>query len=225
MTENAIELIGYAAVIVNIGVYLMRTMIPLRIFAIATNALFIAYALMAEVYPTLVLNCVLLPLNAFRLAEMILLVRGTRAATSAHMDFDLSFLRPYTTLRSVRGGDALFLKGEPADAMYLIESGRFVLAESGMELGKGVMTGELGLLSPGGMRTQSLICKEAGDVLRLDYDRFRQIFFQNPKFGYYFLQLATGRLFENLEAMEKALAAAGVANPVQSTRATTPAVT
>lgn len=225
MSDSVIELIGYAAVIVNIGVYLMRTMIPLRIFAIATNLLFVVYALMAEVYPTLVLNCVLLPLNAFRLAEMMLLVRRTRAAASAQAEFDLSFLRPYSTLRSVRGGDALFLKGEPADAMYLIESGRFVLAESGMELSSGVMTGELGLLSPGGVRTQSLICKEEGDVLQLDYDRFRQIFFQNPKFGYYFLQLATGRLFENLGAMEMALAAAGVANPVHSTRATVPAVT
>ncbi len=214
---SAVELIGYAAVAVNIGVYLMRTMIPLRMFAVATNVLFIGYGLLAGVYPTLLLNCILLPLNSYRLAEMMLLVRGTKAA-AVNAEFDTSILRPYTVSQGIAAGETLFRKDELANAMYLIESGRFLLPESAIELGAGAMVGELGLLAPGGVRTQSLVCKEAGTVLRLDYDRFRQIYYQNPKFGFYFLQLTTGRLFENIAALEKALAAAGIANPLNAPR-------
>ena len=90
-----VEILGYAAVVVNVGVYLMRTMIPLRIFAVITNCMFIGYAFLTGVYPTLLLNCILLPLNGYRLAEMLILVRQTRTAAIRH-DFDMNFIRPFT---------------------------------------------------------------------------------------------------------------------------------
>lgn len=210
---DAVELIGYAAVVVNVGVYLMRTMIPLRIFAVATNILFIAYASFAGVYPTLLLNCILLPLNGFRLAEMLILVRKARAAAiTAHVDID--FIKPYTRRRAAAAGELLFRKGEEADAMYIVQSGRFAVPELGIDVAPGALVGELGLLSPGGRRTQSLACIEGGELLSLSYDRFRELFLQNPKFGFSFLQLTAGRLFENIGAMERTLLAHGIDNPV-----------
>ena len=98
--------------------------------------------------------------------------------------------------------------------MYIVESGRFVLPESGIELSPGAIVGELGLLAPGGLRTQSLVCESNGAVLRLGYEQFKQLYFQNPKFSYYFLQLTTGRLFENLATLENALAVHGIPNPL-----------
>ena len=83
------------------------------------------------------------------------------------------------------------------------------------------MVGELGLLAPGGLRTQSLVCEEAGSVLRLSYDQFKQLHFQNPKFGYYFLQLTTERLFENLATLEQTLTAQGIPNPLNANQAVT----
>ena len=32
--------------------------------------------------------------------------------------------------------------------------------------------------------------------------KVRQLFFQNPKFGYYFMQLSTARLFDNMKRMQ-----------------------
>jgi CRP-like cAMP-binding protein len=218
MQMNAVEMLGYAAVIVNIGVYLMRTMIPLRIFAVATNAMFIGWAFLAGIYPTLLLNCILLPLNGYRLAEMLILVRKTRVAAIRH-DFDMNFIRPFTRIQQVAAGEKLFAKGDAADAMYVVDSGRFELPESGIELTTGAMVGELGLLAPGGLRTQSLVCREGGTVLCLGYDQFKQLYFQNPKFGYYFLQLTTERLFENLAALEQTLIAHGIPNPLDKGRA------
>lgn len=210
---TAVDMVGYAGVVVNIGVYLMRTMIPLRIFALATNILFITYAFFADVYPTLLLNCILLPLNGYRLAEMLSLIRKTRVAVS-DTHFDMDFLRPYTRKKAVAAGETLFRKDDKADSMFLIESGSFTLVESGIVLSHGAIVGELGLLAPGGARTQTLVANESGAVRQLDYEQFKQIYFQNPKFGFYFLQLTTGRLFENINALERALIARGLPNPL-----------
>jgi len=37
----------------------------------------------------------------------------------------------------------------------------------------------------------------------------KQLYFQNPKFGFYFLQLTSRRLFENVARLEKRLAEKG----------------
>ena len=43
-------------------------------------------------------------------------------------------------------------------------------------------------------------------MLRVGYSQVEQLFFQNPRFGYYFLQLITKRLFQNIERLEGELA-------------------
>ncbi len=47
----------------------MKDMINLRIVAICSNFAFIAYALMLNLPPVLVLHAILLPLNGWRLAQ------------------------------------------------------------------------------------------------------------------------------------------------------------
>ena len=96
--------------------------------------------------------------------------------------------------------------GDVADALYLIVSGTFRLAETGIVLSPGTVVGEMGLLSPGGLRTQSLVCEESGDVLSVTYTHFKEIYFQNPQFGFYFLKLITQRLFANNRGLEAELA-------------------
>ena len=49
-------------------------------------------------------------------------------------------------------------------------------------------------------------CVKDADVLRITYDQVKQLYFQNPKFGFYFLQLTSRRLFENIARLEKRLA-------------------
>ena len=45
-------------------------------------------------------------------------------------------------------------------------------------------------------------CVESGDVLTITYDRLLEIYFQNPKFGYYFLRLSSERLLQNIARLE-----------------------
>ena len=100
----------------------------------------------------------------------------------------------------------LFYKDEKAEEMLYIVSGKFKLVESGIELPVGAIVGELGMLSPSNVRTQSLECIEAGLVLSVSYTKVEELYVQNPAFGFYFLRLSSARLFQNLETLQKQLA-------------------
>jgi CRP-like cAMP-binding protein len=62
------------------------------------------------------------------------------------------------------------------------------------------------MLSPSNARTQSLECIEAGLILSVSYSKVEELYVQNPAFGFYFLKLASARLFQNLGALEQRLA-------------------
>jgi cyclic nucleotide-binding protein len=199
------QVLAYLGVGLSVVQMWMKTMIPLRAVAITTNVLFLGYAALADVRPTLVLNCILLPLNLYRLQEMRGLIRKVERARGT--EIDMTWLRPFMSRRHIKTGEILFRKGEVAEAMYLVDSGHFVLSETGMEVPAGTVVGELGMLSPDGRRTQSLVCREGGDVLSLSYDRFEELYFQNPEFGLSFLKLTSRRLFQNIARLEQELAA------------------
>jgi CRP-like cAMP-binding protein len=46
---------------------------------------------------------------------------------------------------------------------------------------------------------------EDGEVLTLSYERLREIYFQNPQFGFYFLKLTSERLLQNIARLEEKL--------------------
>jgi CRP-like cAMP-binding protein len=106
----------------------------------------------------------------------------------------------------MKAGAFLFRKGDKADALYIVATGRCRLPQLGIEILPGAVVGELGMLTPGRIRTQDLECVEDGTILRIDYEKIEQLYFQNPKFGFYFLRLASARLFDNVARMEKKLA-------------------
>jgi hypothetical protein len=181
----------------------MRTMIPLRVFGILTNIVLIASSIATSNYPTGMLHCVLLVLNSYRLHQMLQLVRDVKKSVNG--DLSMEWLKPFMTERKCAPGEMLFYKDEKAEDMLYIVSGRFKLVESGIELPVGAIVGELGMLSPSNMRTQSLECVEAGVILSVSYSKVEELYVQNPAFGFYFLRLASARLFENIGKLEQRL--------------------
>ena len=182
----------------------MRTMIPLRVFGILTNIILIASAIPTHNYPTLALHAVLLPLNTYRLHQMLQLVRDVKK--SVNSDLSMEWLKPFMTERKCAPGEVLFYKDEKAEDMLYIVSGRFKLVESGIELPVGAIVGEFGMLSPSNLRTQTLECVEAGAILSVSYSKVEELYVQNPAFGFYFLRLASSRLFQNIATLEQRLA-------------------
>jgi len=182
----------------------MRTMIPLRIFGILTNIVLITSSIAIRNYPTGLLHCVLLVLNSYRLHQMLQLVRDVKR--SVNSDLSMDWLKPFMTERKCAPGEVLFYKDEKAEDMFYIVSGRFRLVESGIELPVGAIVGEFGMLSPSNLRTQTLECVEIGVILSVSYTKVEELYVQNPAFGFYFLRLASSRLFENIGKLEQRLA-------------------
>ena len=197
---KSVELVGYLAAAVTVATFWMRTMIPLRVAGIGSNLTWIVYGALAGVYPALFLHLLVLPLNAVRLRQMIELVRKVRAASAG--DPEMNWLKPFMAARYVQAGEVLFAKGDTADHLLYTVSGRFRLRESGIELAAGQVVGELALLAPDQRRTQTLECVEDGRLLTISYEQLKQLFVQNPAFGFYFLRLTTARLFQNLARAE-----------------------
>ena len=189
----------------------MRTMIPLRVFAILTNIVLIATAIPSHNYLVILVQSVVLVLNSYRLHQMLQLVRDVKK--SVNSDLSMDWLKPFMTERNCTSGEILFYKDEKAEDLFYIVSGRFRLVESGIELPVGAIVGELGMLSPSNMRTQSLECVEAGVILSVSYSKVEELYVQNPAFGFYFLRLASARLFENIDKLEKRLAQQAAPKP------------
>jgi cAMP-binding proteins - catabolite gene activator and regulatory subunit of cAMP-dependent protein kinases len=179
---------------------LMRTMVPLRVAGIISDIFFIAYGVLSATVTTLTLYILLLPINVYRLAQMLRLVKKARIA--AQGDLSMDWLRPFMTRRKYNKGDVLFRKGDRANEMFFTVTGTFLVTELGIELPPGRLVGELAFLSPDNRRTQSIECTEDGQVLAITYDRLLEIYFQNPEFGYYFLRLSTERLLQNIARLE-----------------------
>jgi hypothetical protein len=189
----------------------MRTMIPLRVFAILTNIILIATAIPIHNYLVILLQTLVLLLNSYRLHQMLQLVRDVKR--SVNSDLSMDWLKPFMTERKCSAGEILFYKDEKADDMLYIVSGRFRLVESGIELPVGAIVGELGMLSPQKARTQTLECIEDGLILSVSYNKVEELYVQNPAFGFYFLRLASARLFQNIGTLEQRLAQASAAAP------------
>ena len=68
---NWVELVGYLASLLVFSTFYMKTMIPLRCVAIASNVAFLTYGYFAGLYPVFLLHVVLLPLNLFMVRTII----------------------------------------------------------------------------------------------------------------------------------------------------------
>ncbi len=194
------NLLGLIGAIFYVASMTLRTMIPLRIAAIVSNILFMGYGLMAKALPTFFMYAVLLPINCFRLYQIQQLVKRVKVASQG--DLDMEWLKPFMTKKNFKAGDVLFHKGDVANAMYYTVTGKFLVKEFSVELPPGRVMGELGFLAPDNKRTATVECVEDGQVLFIIYDKVRELYFQDPDFGFYLLKLTSERLLQNIARLE-----------------------
>lgn len=192
---NWVEAIGYAGTVLTVASSAMSTMIPLRIVALTASCVVITYGLMINSMPVVLTEMIQIPFNAWRLFQMVRLVKDVEKAASG--DLSLDWLKPFGKARQFKAGQVIFRLGDEASEMFTIESGRFRIPEHEIELGAGDVVGELGMLAPDNRRTGSLVCIESGHALCLAYSEVKQLYYQNPEFGFYFLKLTSERLFQH----------------------------
>ena len=116
---NWVQLIGYTASLLVFSTFYMKTMIPLRCVAIASNLAFLTYGYFAGLYPVFLLHMVLLPLNLFRLHQMRKLIQRVRRSLTR--DFSLEWIIPFVAREDFKKEEALFRKGDPAGERKALE--------------------------------------------------------------------------------------------------------
>ena len=205
MPGQWVELAGYGAAALVFATFCMRTMLPLRLTAIASNVAFIAYGAFGDLRPILVLHAVMLPVNAWRTVELWRLVRRVERLASGELSFE--WLRSSMKSVVMPAGRRLFDKGDRADRLYLVVSGAVLIEEVGTVLRDGALFGEIGLFSTDRRRSKSAVCVERTELLWIDETELALLCHDNPDLSFHMLRLITNRLVANEARLEAALAA------------------
>ena len=194
-TISWVELFGYVAACLVFCTFYMKTMIPLRAVAIFSNVAFMIYGFAGGLYPVLILHAILLPLNCIRLLQMRTLIKRVHEASQG--DLSMDWLIPLLSRRTLKKGEVLFRKGDPAKGMYLTLSGSLRLVDLDKTIGPGTLLGEIGVFSPYKQRTDTAVCENDAEIGSIDEKKVLQLYFQNPKFGFYLIRLVIQRLLQN----------------------------
>jgi hypothetical protein len=183
----------------------VKTMVPLRWLAVLSNVGFLVYGVMHPLYLMALMHGVLLPINVVRLGEMTRLTRRVKAATN-NTDRSGIWLRPYMKSSRRKAGDVLFRLGDQAEHLYILIEGRIDFLEINASLGPGQMFGEIAFFSPERRRTATAVCGEDCVLLSIDQSTVRQLYFQNPGFGFEIVGLVAGRLSADVARLRGQLA-------------------
>lgn len=194
-----VEWIGWAAAAATFTTFTMKTMMPLRALSILANLLFITYGGLAGSMPVLVLHVTLLPLNTFRLVEIFRTTQKIRAAKpSEGLPASITaFFKPIEIAKD----SVIFRRGDPADRIYYLKSGRILLEEIDKEMHPGEIFGEIAFFSKKRVRTLTARCIDRCEIARISEVEFTRLFNQNPAFGFFMLRLLAERLEENAEQL------------------------
>ena len=198
------DLLGYAASAAVLATFCMSTMIPLRIMALVSNLLFMAYGYFDHIYPVFMLHAILFPVNALRLIQFQRLVRDIRDAHRE--DLSIQSLLPYMTRKTLSMDETLVRKGEKADRLFYLLDGEMEVVELNKILKPGAMIGEIGVFAPNQTRTATVKCRTDCNVYELTEHKAKELYFQDRSFGFAVLQLVIARLVENNERLMQAKA-------------------
>jgi CRP-like cAMP-binding protein len=212
------DIVAYLAFVLAAGFAvagaLVRTMIPLRWFAVGGNLALVVYGALHPQVSTLIIASLLLPINVHRARQMMRLTRRVRAA-ERQSDLSGLWLRPYMKPRKLKAGTVLFRKGDEADRLYCLVDGAIELVEIGVRIEPGKIFGEIAFFAPDKRRTFTARCVEPATVLAIDEVTLKQLYFQNPAFGFHLIGLVAGRLSEDVRRIEQRFSGRAEPQPPQ----------
>jgi len=190
-----VDMIGYMGGLVTVWGLNQKTMIPLRAGAVCGNLVFLTFGLMAGSNPTFVVHSLLLPLNSYRMYQMIKLVQDMRLSTS--QETSLEPLVPFMKRVREKAGTELFHLGDAPDRMILINSGTVLLKEIDIQCHEGEVLGEIAMFTPDGKRTCTAVCETDCELFTLSNEAMAQLFAQNPRFAMFLVRVIVQRLLDN----------------------------
>jgi hypothetical protein len=205
MHFDIITVIGILAGAFYVASTFQKAMVSLRVLALVSNVLYLIYSpLHADfqiahliVMPPFLVNLILLPINAKRLLEIIRLTKQIEQATVESPVTE--WLLPHMYLRKHKAGDVLFRKGDKADEMMYVASGKLKLEGIDHFIGPGELIGEIGLFSSEKVRTLTVVCDTDCDLYHMTDEQIYRLYYQNPKLGFFFMRLIVERLLRDVK--------------------------
>jgi CRP-like cAMP-binding protein len=192
---DCLESLGFLAACLMFSTFYMKNMIPLRIVGMVSNVTFIVYTFNAEIWPFFVLHIVLLPMNFFRLIEMLKLIKKVRSASDEEMSFE--FMIPHMYKERFNKNDFVFRRGDKAEKIYILKSGVLSVDELDILIRPGEIFGEMGVFASEPLRSATLRCETEVELLSMTDKQIKQLYYQNPEFGFYLIQLLLKRFSQN----------------------------
>jgi CRP-like cAMP-binding protein len=171
------DIVGLLALVLLLAAAWAKPVEWLRGLSAVANLAMVAYGIITAQYPLALLSALILAVNAWRLYETRTLVSVTRDATAASaapitMDWLLPYMRPLA----------------------------LPIEEIGVEMGKGALFGEIGIFSHDKRRTATAKTLEDTALMQVSADKVRELYYQNPDFGFFIVDLITRRLMEDAAA-------------------------
>lgn len=194
------------ALLLTLAAAYARTMVPLRWLTVASGVTSLIYGVLGPSPVALLTAAALLPLNLLRAVQVTKLTRHVRRA-GVEADMAGLWLKPYMRGRTLKAGELLFAKGDRADHLYMLVSGRAELVEIGRPLEAGRIFGEIALFSPDQTRTQSVRAIDDCTLLEISDATVRVLFYQSPSFGFHLIELLAMRLGADVRRAQQQAAA------------------
>jgi hypothetical protein len=196
-----VNIVGLLGLLFLLGSAWIKPVAWVRGLAAVAGIAFVVYGMITAHYAFALLWALITIVNAWRFYEARMLGAVTRDASAASaapvtMDWLLPYMRPL----ALPAGSVVFNKGAAADAMYFIEHGRIGFDEIRIEMGKGAMFGEIGIFSHDKRRTATAKALEDTSLMMISADKVRELYYQNPDFGFFIVDLITRRLMEDAAA-------------------------
>src|SRR5271168_1306694 len=98
--ENVLNSVGSLMIVATAST---KTMVPLRILAIVANCVLIVFYGASHEWTPFALQLIALPLNGYRLYQMMVLIRSVRSAIRGNSSMD--WLKPFMAKRRYHKGD------------------------------------------------------------------------------------------------------------------------
>ena len=143
------------------------------------------------------LHLILLPVNILRLMQIRHLVRRTSQST----DLSMENLVPFMTHRTFCAGETMIRKGDRADRLFYLVHGQVEVAEFGKTISSGTVLGEIGVFARDQRRMATVVCRTDCEVYELSENKAKELYYQDPSFGYAVLQMIIARLMEDMNVL------------------------
>jgi CRP/FNR family transcriptional regulator, cyclic AMP receptor protein len=94
-----------------------------------------------------------------------------------------------------------FRKGDTADKIYFLQQGIVAIPEVNKHLTQGTVFGEVGVFTAYTVRSASAICDEESEIYSIHRDKVFELYYQNPKFGFFIAHLLSRYAAESVDTI------------------------